>query len=75
MSNNQHNPEPVDEKRWGGPGSSHQNAKAEPPEFEDPREGGPTNGRNSKVSGGGGERDLKHRQDAAHRSSKGDRDA
>ena len=52
--NNQHTPEPVDEKRWGGPGSSHQNAKAEPPEFEDPREGGPTNPRNSKVSGGGG---------------------
>ena len=47
----------------------------EPPEFEDPREGGPTNGRNSKVSGGGGERDLKHSHDDAHRSSKGDRDA
>ena len=75
MSNNQHQPTPVDEKRWGGPGSSEQNAKAEPPAFEDPREGGPTNGRNSKVSGGGGERDLKHRHDDDHRSSKGDRDA
>ena len=41
MDNNQHTPEPVDEKRWGGPGSSHQNAKQEPPEFEDPRDGGP----------------------------------
>ena len=37
--NNQHTPEPVDEKRWGGPGSSHQNARQEPPSFEDPREG------------------------------------
>ena len=27
--NNPHTPEPVDEKRWGGPGSSHQNAKAD----------------------------------------------
>ena len=53
MSNNQHTPEPVDEKRWGGP----------------------TNPRNSKVSGGGGERDLKHSHDDDHRSSKGHRDA
>jgi len=75
MANNQHTPEPVDEKRWGGPGSSHQNAKAEPPAFEDPREGGPTNPRNSKVSGGGGERDLKHSHDDAHRSPLADRDA
>ena len=75
MSNNQHEPTPIDEKRWGGPGSSHQNAKAEPPEFEDPREGGPTNGRTSKISGGGGVRDLKHSHDDDHRSSKGDRDA
>jgi hypothetical protein len=72
--NNQHTPEPADEKRWGGPGSSHQNAKAEPPSFDDPRDGA-TNGRNSKVSGGGGERDLKHSHDDQHRSSKGDRDA
>lgn len=75
MSNNQHQPTPVDAKRWGGPGSSEQNAKKEPPSFEDPRGDGPTNGRNSKVSGGGGERDLKHSHDDAHRSSKGDRDA
>ncbi len=74
MSNNQHNPTPVDEKRWGGPGSSHQNASQEPPQFEDPREG-PTNPRNSKVSGGGGERDIKHSHIDERRSSKGDRDA
>lgn len=73
--NNQHTPEPVDEKRWGGPGSSHQNARQEPPTFEDPREGGPTNPRNSKISGGGGERDLKHSHIDDRRSSKGHRDA
>ena len=39
--NNPHTPEPVDRKRWGGPGSSHQNAHQEPPAFEDPRHGGP----------------------------------
>lgn len=75
MANNQHNPTPEDAKRWGGPGASHENAKKEPPRFEDPREGGPTNPRNSKVSGGGGERDLKHSHDDAYRSSKGHRDA
>jgi len=73
--NNPHTPEPVDAKRWGGPGSSHQDAEQAPPEFHDPRGDGPTNPRNSKVSGGGGERDLKHSHDDAHRSSKGHRDA
>lgn len=73
--NNQHTPEPVDPRRWGGPGSSHQDRTEEPPAFADPRAGGPTNPRNSKVSGGGGERDLKHSHDDRHRSSKGHRDA
>lgn len=75
MANNPHLPTPEDTKRWGGPGASHENAKAEPPTFEDPRKGGATNPRNSKISGGGGERDLKHSHDDAHRSSKGHRDA
>ena len=69
--NNPHTPEPVDTKRWGGPGSSHQDRTKEPPAFADPREGGPTNPPTSQVSGGGGERDLKHCHDDAHRSSKG----
>lgn len=73
--NNQFRPTPEDTKRWGGPGASHENRDKPPPEFKDPRAGGPTNSRNSKVSGGGGERDIKHSHDDAHRSSKGDRDA
>ena len=69
-------PEKPDLKRWGGPGSSHQDATEPPPEWEDPRpDGSPTNPPTSTVSGGGGERDLKHSHDDAHRSSKGDRDA
>ena len=75
MANNQHTPTPEDTKRWGGPGASHENATKEPPTFKDPRGGGPTHPRNSKGSGGGGERDRPHSHDDDHRSSKGDRDA
>lgn len=53
----------------GGPGASHENAKAPPPEKGDPRpDGAPTNDRKSHVSGGGGERDLHHTHDPATKS-------
>jgi len=47
--------------RQGGPGASHENAKA-PLEIKKPP---PDNGKRefSKVSGGGGERDLHHTHD------------
>jgi len=50
--------------RWGGPGSSQQNADQPEPEHSDPRPPGtPTNTRQSQVSGGGGERDAHHSHD------------
>ena len=51
-------------ERWGGPGSSHENADQDPPKKQDPRAPGePTNTPFSHVSGGGGERDRHHAHD------------
>ena len=51
-------------ERWGGPGSSQENAKKPPPEHGDPRPPGtPTNDRQSHISSGGGERDSHHTHD------------
>jgi len=58
--------------RFGGPGSSQQDRKH--PEkgggaHEDqPTPGSPTSGRDSKVSGGGGERDRHHSHDTHYKS-------
>lgn len=53
-----------DTERWGGPGSSHENARQDPPPKKDPRAPGePTNTPFSHVSGGGGERDRHHAHD------------
>ena len=47
--------------RHGGPGASGENAKRPPPgERAGPLPGQPTSGRNSRISGGGGERDSHH---------------
>lgn len=52
-------------ERWGGPGSSHENADKPAPHKGDPRAPGePTNTPFSHVSGGGGERDRHHAHDA-----------
>jgi hypothetical protein len=48
--------------RQGGPGASHENAKA-PLEVKKPPADDPQRG-HSGVSGGGGERDFHHRHDA-----------
>ncbi len=57
-------------ERWGGPGSSHENADQDPPPKVDPRPpGSPTNPPTSQVSGGGGERDNKHSHDDKLRSN------
>jgi hypothetical protein len=58
-------------ERFGGPGSSRQDRKH--PEKvgrnrEVPRPGTPTSGRQSKVSGGGGERDKHHSHDPRYKS-------
>lgn len=59
-------------ERFGGPGSSQQDRKH--PEkggaaHEDqPMAGSPTSGRQSKVSGGGGERDKHHSHDTRFKS-------
>lgn len=58
-------------RRWGGPGSSHEDASKPAPAIIDPRPPGtPTNPPVSQVSGGGGERDIRHSHDDFHRSSK-----
>ena len=55
--------------RWGGPGSSEQNADKPAPAHKDPRPpGSPTNDRQSHVSGGGGERDSHHTHDPGEKS-------
>ena len=51
-------------RRWGGPGASHENAKASPPDpivkdADDPDR----QSRHSKVSGGGGESDVHNAHD------------
>lgn len=62
----------------GGPGSSHQN-RQDPSKSaatghkgggssEGPAPGSPTNSSQSRVSGGGGERDRHHVHDTAHKS-------
>ena len=49
--------------RWGGPGSSDQDAsKPRPAKKDGPAAGAPTSGRASRVSGGGG-RDRHHTHD------------
>jgi hypothetical protein len=58
-------------ERWGGPGSSHEDATEPAPEKHDPRPpGSPTNPPTSQVSGGGGERDIRHSHIDSIRSSK-----
>jgi hypothetical protein len=58
--------------RFGGPGSSQQDRKH--PEKgtgvhdDQPAAGAPTSGRDSKVSGGGGERDKHHSHDPRFKS-------
>jgi hypothetical protein len=58
-------------ERFGGPGSSRQD-RSHPEkggrEHEQPAPGAPTSGRQSKVSGGGGERDKHHSHDDQERS-------
>ena len=50
--------------RWGGPGSSQQNAdKPAPPKTDHREPGEPTNTPYSHVSSGGGERDRHHAHD------------
>jgi hypothetical protein len=58
-------------RRFGGPGSSQQDRRQ--PEklrasHEGPEPGAPTNGRSSKISGGGGERDKHHSHDPRSKS-------
>jgi hypothetical protein len=58
-------------ERFGGPGSSRQDREHPEKgrkEHEPPVPGAPTSGRRSKVSGGGGERDLHHTHDDRQRS-------
>jgi len=71
----EHNP---DTQRHGGPGSSHQNrqdpSKSAPTGHkgggaaEGPTPGSPTNTSQSRVSGGGGERDRHHTHDSSTKS-------
>ncbi|HET8726958.1 MAG TPA: hypothetical protein VFO41_05550 [Alphaproteobacteria bacterium] len=60
--------------RYGGPGSSHQDAtNPHPhPNIGGPAPGAPTNTRHSRVSGGGGERDSHQTHDP--RSKGGQKD-
>jgi hypothetical protein len=58
-------------ERFGGPGSSRQDQKHPEKggrEHEGPAPGASTSGRQSKVSGGGGERDMRHSHDDRSRS-------
>jgi hypothetical protein len=53
----------------GGPGSSHQDrTEPAPSEHAGPKPGEPTNSPRSRVSGGGGERDIHHSHDPRHKS-------
>jgi hypothetical protein len=57
-------------ERFGGPGSSKQD-RNHPEKFhkdEGPEPGKPTSGRESKISGGGGERDKHHSHDPKYKS-------
>ena len=53
--------------RYGGPGSSHQDRAHPRPQSHEtgPRPGEPTNTAKSRISGGGGERDIHHTHDPA----------
>ena len=52
------------DRSHGGPGSSHQDAtEPQPHRQAGPRPGEPTNPNRSRVSGGGGERDIHHTHD------------
>lgn len=52
---------PPETDRWGGPGASHEDRTEAMPEKVDPRAPGEsTNTAHSRVSGGGGERDIHH---------------
>jgi hypothetical protein len=64
MSTSQKIPETI---RQGGPGSSHENAKA-PLEVKKP-DAVPDNKSHSKVSGGGGERDKHHSRDPGRKGT------
>jgi hypothetical protein len=58
-------------ERFGGPGSSQRDRKHPEKggrEHEGPKTGSPTSGRQSKISGGGGERDRHHSRDDRYRS-------
>ena len=51
-------------ERWGGPGASHEDrTKPQPPKVDPRAPGEPTNTMHSRVSGGGGERDIHHAHD------------
>ena len=53
-------------ERWGGPGAIHEDRTEPQPPKVDPRAPGePTNTKHSRVSGGGGERDIHHAHDPA----------
>jgi hypothetical protein len=57
------------DRHHGGPGSSHQDAsKPKAPERHGPAPGEPTSGPRSRVSGGGGERDIHHTHDPKTKS-------
>ena len=57
-------------ERWGGPGASHEDAsKPQPPKDTAQRDSErPTNGPQSRQSGGGGERDIHHSHDPSTKS-------
>lgn len=55
-------------RRWGGPGSSHEDrSKPAPPRGEPRFAGEPTNTPYSHLSGGGGERDRRHGHDPSQK--------
>lgn len=57
-------------ERWGGPGSSNEDATKPAPAHADTRKPGtPTNDRESHISGGGGERDSHHGHNASSKST------
>jgi hypothetical protein len=54
------------DRHHGGPGSSHQRSdRPDPTAGRGPKDGQPTNGPDSRVSGGGGEQDTHHSHNAA----------
>lgn len=65
---------PEADRTGGGPGSSHQGGAhghtTRDRDDRGPEAGGPTNTAQSRVSGGGGERDSHHTHDAAKRGER-----